>query len=208
MASEAYQEEAFHPRDAIAYTMTTTFTVGGAGALLAAIQNTLTRQNVGAMGFFTRFGGTTATFAAMGASYAFASTVSGNLRQKNDAWNSAIGGFFGGSMIGLPRRTMPAVLGYGAGLAIAAFTFDYTKTSLSGQKNDPTVDEFERKMAMRKNRKRPIEETIAELGEGRGIYAPGYEERRRQRIKENYGIEITVPLPAERWGEHAKESRS
>lgn len=117
---------------------------------------------------------------------------------------------------------MPAVLGYGSGLAIAAFAFDYTKTSLSGQKNDPTVDEYERKMMMRKNRQRPIEETIAELGEGRGIrfvsvvfvifltsigiYGPGYEERRRQRIKENYGIEITTPLPAERWGEHATKS--
>jgi hypothetical protein len=41
--------------------------------------------------------------AAMGASYAFASTVSANLRQKNDSWNNAIGGLFGGSMIGLTR---------------------------------------------------------------------------------------------------------
>ncbi|TID14435.1 Threonine-tRNA ligase [Venturia nashicola] len=206
MASESHQEHAFHPKDAIAYTMKATFQVGGAGALVAAIQNTLTRQNVGAMGFFTRFGGTTATFAAMGASYAFASTVSANLRQKNDSWNVAVGGFLAGSMVGLTRRTMPAVLGYGSGLAITAFAFDYTRTSLSGQKNDPTVDEFERKMMMRKNRQRPIEETIAELGEGRGIYGPGYEERRRQRIKENYGIEITRPLPEERWGEHTTKS--
>lgn len=45
----------------------------------------------------------TSCAAAMGASYAFASTVSANLRQKNDSWNSAIGGFLGGSMIGLTR---------------------------------------------------------------------------------------------------------
>lgn len=65
MASEPSQEEpAFHPKDAIAYTISTTLTVGTAGALMAAIQNTLTRQNVGAMGFLTRFGGTTATFGA------------------------------------------------------------------------------------------------------------------------------------------------
>jgi hypothetical protein len=63
---------------------------------------------------------------------------------------------------------MPAVLGYGSGLAIVAFAFDYTHTSLSGQKGDPTVDEVDRKTAMRRNRRRPIEETIAELGEGRG----------------------------------------
>lgn len=65
---------------------------------------------------------------------------------------------------------MPAVLGYGSGLAIIAFAFDYTHTSLSGQKNDPTVDEVDRKTFMRKNRRRPIEETIAELGEGRGNF--------------------------------------
>lgn len=65
MASGSHEEHAFHPKDAIAYTMKATFQVGGAGALVAAIQNTLTRQNVGAMGFLTRFGGTTATFGAL-----------------------------------------------------------------------------------------------------------------------------------------------
>jgi hypothetical protein len=64
MPSSEHQEHAFHPKDAISYTISTTLTVGGAGALMAAIQNTLTRQNVGAMGFLTRFGGTTATFGA------------------------------------------------------------------------------------------------------------------------------------------------
>lgn len=51
-------------------------------------------------------------------------------------------------------------------------------------------DRVEAKERYRKNRRRPIEETIAELGEGRGIFGPGYEERRRERIKANYGIEI------------------
>jgi hypothetical protein len=37
----------------------------------------------------------------MGASYTFTKTASANLREKNDAWNSAIGGFFAGSMMGL-----------------------------------------------------------------------------------------------------------
>lgn len=69
------------------------------------------------------------------------------------------------------------------------------------------MDEFERKQYLRKNRRRPIDQTISEIGEGRGtancsrkpiqmltfysgIYGPGYDERRRQRIKENYGIEV------------------
>ena len=61
---------------------------------------------------------------------------------------------------------------------------------MSGYKRDPDVDEVARKEFLRRNRRRPIEETIEALGEGRGIYGPGYEERRRQRIKENYGIDV------------------
>lgn len=63
---------------------------------------------------------------------------------------------------------MPAVLGYGSLLAVLLGTFEYTGGSLSGFQKDPNVDEFERKTALRKNYRRPIEETIDELGEGRG----------------------------------------
>ena len=65
---------------------------------------------------------------------------------------------------------MPAVLGYGALFSIILSAFDYTGGSLFGQK-DPTVDEFERKEQLRKNRRRPIQETIDELGEGRGMFS-------------------------------------
>ncbi len=91
--------------------------------------------------------------------------------------------------------------------------FDYTGGRLTGYQRDPKVDEFDRKEYLRKNRRRPIEETVAELGEGRGlqhpiitskkhtnsdtgIYAPGYEERRKQRIKEKYGIDVPTNPPA------------
>lgn len=47
--------------------------------------------------------------------------------------------------------------------------FDFTGGRLAGYGKDPEVDEFERKQRMRKNRRRPIEETIEELGEGRGM---------------------------------------
>ncbi|KAJ8132661.1 hypothetical protein O1611_g964 [Lasiodiplodia mahajangana] len=59
-----------------------------------------------------------------------------------------------------------------------------TRTEVAG------MDEYERKEYLRKNRRRPIEETIADIGEGRGIEPPGYEERRRERLKEKYGVEI------------------
>lgn len=65
-------------------------------------------------------------------------------------------------------RTFPAVAGYGAGLAVLLAAFDYTGGALSGYLRDPDVDEYARKQFLRKNRRRPIDETIDELGEGRG----------------------------------------
>jgi len=65
--------------------------------------------------------------------------------------------------------------------------------------------EVERREELKKVRRRPLSETIQQLGEGRGesmfqsydtlliaagIYAPGHEERRRQRLLEKYGIDV------------------
>ncbi len=63
---------------------------------------------------------------------------------------------------------MPAVLGYGATLAVIMAAFDYTGGSLFGYQRDPAIDEYDRKEALRANKRRPIQETIDELGEGRG----------------------------------------
>ena len=85
---------------------------------------------------------------------------------------------------------MPAVVGMGTFTAVLTGFMTYTGGSLRGPPRDPEADRMAEKAAIRKLRRRPVEETIAELGEGRGIYGPGYAERRRQRIKENYGIEV------------------
>lgn len=37
-----------------------------------------------------------------------------------------------------------------------------------GAKRDPTVDEVSRKEYLRENRRRPVQEIVNELGEGRG----------------------------------------
>lgn len=66
-------------------------------------------------------------------------------------------------------RTVPGVLGAGAALAVVQAVFDYTGGSLGGYKMDPDVDEFERRQELRKNRRRPIQETLDQIGEGRGI---------------------------------------
>lgn len=61
-----------------------------------------------------------------------------------------------------------AVLGFGALAAVTLGVFDYTGGRLSGYQKWAD-DEYENKMQMRKNRRRDINETIAELGEGRGL---------------------------------------
>jgi len=55
-------EETYHAKDSIGAAVKAVGVTGAAGAFVSTIQNTLTKQNVGAMGAFTRFGGTTAVF--------------------------------------------------------------------------------------------------------------------------------------------------
>ncbi|OQE13412.1 hypothetical protein PENFLA_c048G04246 [Penicillium flavigenum] len=191
------EDHSYHPKDAISAAMKATALTGSVGLFAAAVQNTLTKQNVGTLGVFVRGGGTITTFAAMGGTYEFIKTASANLREKEDHYNVALGGFFSGAILGLRVRTLPAVLGYGIALSSAMTAFEYTGGTLFGYQKDTSVDEFDRRTALRKAFQTPGEQTISELGEGRGIYGPGYEERRRERLKANYGIEVpTSPVPA------------
>lgn len=70
---------------------------------------------------------------------------------------------------GLPVRTIPAVLGYGALTAVMLGVFDYTGGSFNGSKAGTDRDEFEHKEWLRKNKRRPIQEVLDDLGEGRGM---------------------------------------
>jgi len=187
----------YHAKDAVAQATNSAMIAGAAGLTMSAVQNSLSRQNYGALGVFTRTGSTIGLFAIVGGGYEFARCASANLRQKDDAINTAIGGFVGGAVLGLRFRTLPAVLGLGAMTSIVLGVFDYTGGKFSGYDRDEG-DEFERKQHLRKDRRKPITETLEELGEGRGIYGPGYQERRRERIKEAYGIDVGA-------GQEAKE---
>lgn len=68
-----------------------------------------------------------------------------------------------------PDRSAPAVLGYGAALSVVLAAFTFTGGKLTGYERDPTVDEVSRKEYLRKNRRRPVDEIVNELGEGRGM---------------------------------------
>ena len=61
-------------------------------------------------------------------------------------------------------------MGYGAALSIFLAAFTYTGGKLTGYERDPEVDEVSRKEFLRKNRRRPVDEIVNELGEGRGMH--------------------------------------
>ncbi|KAL9610483.1 MAG: hypothetical protein Q9167_004823 [Letrouitia subvulpina] len=184
------EEARYQPKDAINATIKGTTILGFAGLLISAAQNTLARRNVTGWGVFTRSGGTIVGAAAFGGSFSFFEAVAANLREKDDSYNPAIGGFAAGAVAGFRFRSFPAVLGLGALVSVLLGTFDYTGGKLSGYGKDKNVDWYEYKEQMRKDRRRPIEETLQELGEGRGIQGPGYQQRRRETIKQRYGIEV------------------
>ena len=58
----ADQEPTFHPRDTLANTLNVTLQTTAIGAIFAGVQNTLRKQNVGAMGIITRSGGIIAIY--------------------------------------------------------------------------------------------------------------------------------------------------
>jgi hypothetical protein len=56
------EDHSYHPKDAISAAMKATALTGSVGLFAAAVQNTLTKQNVGTLGVFVRGGGTITTF--------------------------------------------------------------------------------------------------------------------------------------------------
>lgn len=110
-----------------------------------------------------------------------------------------------------PERTFPSVLGNGLALGIVLGVASFSGAAMFGTPDmHPQEGRWPTKEDLRKRFSRPINETINELGEGRGvstsislvftilisiagIYGEGYNERRKQRIKDNHGIEVTDP---------------
>lgn len=69
MAEHVEEEQlsaGYQPKDALGAAIKATMVTGAAGTFISTIQNTLTKQNVGAFGIFTRTGGTIAVFGAFG----------------------------------------------------------------------------------------------------------------------------------------------
>ncbi|KAF9731681.1 hypothetical protein PMIN06_007718 [Paraphaeosphaeria minitans] len=186
----APHDDTYHPKDTLANTANTTLQLSVAGAVIAGVQNTLRKQNVGAMGIVTRSGGIIALFAGVGALYQFTKDATANLREKDDTYGEFLAGFMGGTAVGVQRGSIPMVLGAGAGFGVVCAAFRFTNGLNGYAIKEDDEDEVARKEEMRKMRRRPLQETLEQLGEGRGIYGPGYEERRRERLLAKYGIDV------------------
>ncbi|KAI1139239.1 hypothetical protein F5Y05DRAFT_342374 [Hypoxylon sp. FL0543] len=192
MANRHPEEQPFHQHDALKSGINGALIGGVAGLTVSAVQNSLAKRNIGAWGVFSRTGSTVGMFTAVATVYNFSKDASANLREKDDTLNVTIASFLSGATIGLRTGRMPQIIGFGAAFSVIMSAFEYTGGSLRGgpRTEVPEMDEYDRKEYLRKNRRRPIEETISEIGEGRGIKPPGYEERRRERLKEKYGVDI------------------
>ncbi|KAL6811676.1 hypothetical protein V8C40DRAFT_257848 [Trichoderma camerunense] len=156
------------PHDVLDETAKTSLVGLGSGFFIAAIQNALSKRNVGAMSVFTRGAPIIGICAAGPGAYAFFSRTMMNLREKDDAWAAAFGGFMCGSVLGLPFRRTPIVLALGAFVGTAQGLFHVTGGKLDSFYKEE--DEFERKETVRRTTRLPVEQTVAELGEGRGKF--------------------------------------
>lgn len=102
---------------------------------------------------------------------------------------------------------MPIVMALGAFVGGVQGSFKLLGGRLDSFKEED--DEFARKETLRRTTRLPVEQTVSEIGEGRGMFPqycapawhrltkartgikpPGYEDRRRERIQEKYGFEI------------------
>lgn len=59
-------EETYHPQDAIGAGTKSSLALGGTGLFIAAVQNSISKENVGTFGVVSRFGGTVALFGMSG----------------------------------------------------------------------------------------------------------------------------------------------
>ncbi|KAL2117403.1 hypothetical protein VTJ04DRAFT_7063 [Mycothermus thermophilus] len=184
------EDEKYQPKDAVSHGVKGATITGSIGLLMAAVKNSLEKANVGPWTTFTRHGHIIFTFAAVGGTFAFTRAAVANLREKDDHWDDATAGLVAGSIMGLRRGRFASVLGWSLFTGSSIGTFAYTGNTLRGYFTRQGEEEWERKERLRLTRRRPIEETLANIGEGRGIRPPGYEERRRQRLKEKYGIDV------------------
>ncbi|KAF9040559.1 hypothetical protein BJ165DRAFT_1490782 [Panaeolus papilionaceus] len=124
-SEEQVQIKDYSPQPAVHYASQIALQGAAVGLVVSTIQNALGKHSHGALGVFTRTGGTIGFFAAMGATFAFTEAAVANQRRKNDALNGAAGGCAAGFLAGIKNRSLPMALGGCVLLGGTIGAFDY-----------------------------------------------------------------------------------
>jgi len=132
----------------------------GVGFLVSSVQNSLQKHNKGAMGVFTRTGGTIGVFAAAAATFTYVDQTLANLRETNDALNGASGGCAAGFLMGVRQGNLPAA--FGGCLAVGALigTFDAAGGSFSGDGRQQLSTEEREAKRREFFKKRPLADQV------------------------------------------------
>ncbi|KAG0362281.1 hypothetical protein BGZ54_008699 [Gamsiella multidivaricata] len=105
----------------------------GVGVLVSAAQNSIGSHSQGAIGVFSRTGGTIGIFAAMAGVFAATDSAVGNIREKKDAWNSIAAGCAAGMVAGGFQRS-PQTMVFGCvSMGAMMGAFDVSGNSLKGK---------------------------------------------------------------------------
>ncbi|KAJ1675924.1 hypothetical protein EV182_000311 [Spiromyces aspiralis] len=125
---------------------TAKFALGGAtiGFFLSAAQNSFQSHNHGAMGVFTRTGGTIGYMAAMGGIFAGTEALTADIREKEDYWNTATAGCAAGFIAGIRKRSFPLAIGSCLFIGTTMGLYDYCG-GIDGKLSAMTVEEREQR---------------------------------------------------------------
>ncbi|KAK1921581.1 hypothetical protein DB88DRAFT_474745 [Papiliotrema laurentii] len=153
----------FHPHDTGSIVMRTTMLGAGAGFAVSCFQNALQKHDKGAMGVFTRTGGSIAYFTGVAFAFSSAQAIAANVRETDDALNGAIGGCAAGFVAGIYGRSLPAAFGGCAFMGTLIGTFNAAGGSFAGKDTAPTtgVEREEARKSWFKQKKPLLDETPA-----------------------------------------------
>ncbi|EJT52902.1 hypothetical protein A1Q1_00807 [Trichosporon asahii var. asahii CBS 2479] len=146
----ANEAHTFHPHETVQTAMRVTIESAGVGLLVSAVQNALDKHNRGAMGIFTRTGGTIGLFVLRRQHPSGAITGRGSsTNSQTDDWaNGAAGGCAAGFTAGVKARSLPMAIGACAGMATLIGTFEAAGSNLTGdnRQNLPREEREQRRL--------------------------------------------------------------
>ncbi|KAK9452221.1 uncharacterized protein V1518DRAFT_410660 [Limtongia smithiae] len=166
----------YEPRDTLAVTSSVALPCFGISLAYATALERFKHFQAPMATSVIRIGTTSLFLASIGMSYQFVESAASNLREKNDAWNHFYGGLAGGAIMGLKARTFTSTifsslaLGSVLGLARWAGGLYGAKYTVEEPEESAFTDKSSSFYAVRS--RAPLSETLAKLGEGRGLYVP------------------------------------